>query len=464
MAGKQIPVYLFLLLATFSVSFSAPLHYQTLHLTSLPKPPETQTLSWPTQFPDSESVSETNLALPLLHVDHLSSTPKSTPESLFKNRLRRDAFRVKTLSAGRPQSGNFGSRVVSGASLGSGEYFTRIGVGTPAKNFYMILDTGSDIVWLQCLPCLKCYIQTDPIFNPNISTSFQSVPCTSPLCNQLDRPGCNSSRKICQYRVSYGDGSFTTGDLTTETLTFGRKNIVPNIAVGCGHTNKGLFNAAAGLLGLGRGKLGFPVQASGEKFSYCLVEPSVSIKKSSYLLFGESAVPKKAAFTRLLTNPKVNTFYYVGLEGFSVGGTRVRGINPSLFKIDGYGYGGVIVDSGTSVTRLTQSAYVALRNAFRAGATNLKNTSSDISLFDTCFDLSGLTSVSVPTVAFHFDGVDVSLPSTNYLIPVDNEGTVCFAFAGTTDGLSIIGNIQQQGFRVVFDLAGQKLGFVPQSC
>ncbi|KAJ8541144.1 hypothetical protein K7X08_001960 [Anisodus acutangulus] len=43
--------------------------------------------------------------------------------------------------------------ITSGASQGSGEYFTRLGLSEPAKEFYMVLDTGSDITWVQCEPC-----------------------------------------------------------------------------------------------------------------------------------------------------------------------------------------------------------------------------------------------------------------------------------------------------------------------
>ncbi|KAJ6675212.1 ASPARTYL PROTEASES [Salix viminalis] len=97
------------------------------------------------------------------------------------------------------------------------------------------------------------------------------------------------------------------------------------------------------------------------------------------------------------------------------------------------------------------------------GASNLKQ-GPEFSLFDTCFDLSGKTEVKVPTVVLHFRGADVSLPASNYLIPVDNSGSFCFAFAGTMSGLSIIGNIQQQGFRVVYDLAASRVGFAPRGC
>ncbi|KAI9109923.1 hypothetical protein K1719_018964 [Acacia pycnantha] len=352
---------------------------------------------------------------------------------------------------------------LSAASSGSGEYFTRLGVGTPPRNVYMVLDTGSDVVWLQCSPCRKCYSQADPVFDPTKSRSFAGISCGSPLCRRLDSPGCNN-KKNCLYQVSYGDGSFTFGDFSTETLSF-RRTQVPGVALGCGHDNEGLFVGAAGLLGLGRGKLSFPEQAGrrfNQKFSYCLVDRSSSAKPSS-IIFGELAIPRTARFTPLLRNPKLDTFYYVELLGISVGGAPVRGISPSLFRLDATGNGGVIIDSGTSVTRLTRPAYMALRNAFRVGGSHLKKA-PEFSLFDTCFDLSGQKEVKVPTVVLHFRGADMSLPATNYLIPVDTQGTFCFAFAGTMGGLSIIGNIQQQGFRVVYDLAGSRVGFAPRGC
>ncbi|KAL0283279.1 UNVERIFIED_CONTAM: Aspartyl protease family protein 2 [Sesamum angustifolium] len=429
----SFPFLLSLFLTISSSSSAATFQYQTLVLTSLPKP---QTLSWPT-LQDSETQfqaeSQTTLSLDLHHLDNLSPDFKSTPQSLFKLRLRRDAIRVKALStiaavsqtnvSGQPPAaGDFSSSVISGLAQGSGEYFTRIGIGTPPKSF----------LWIPTLP-------------PSGFARMQQ-PTEMPLPGLLR------------------DGSFTVGEFSTETLTF-RRTKVSNVALGCGHDNEGLFVGAAGLLGLGRGKLSFPTQAGsrfGGKFSYCLVDRSASSKPSS-MVFGESAVSRNAVFTPLLTNPKLDTFYYVGLNGISVGGARVPGITPSLFKMDQMGSGGVIVDSGTSVTRLTRPAYVALRDAFRAGATNLKRA-PDFSLFDTCFDLSGKTEVKVPTVVLHFEGADVSLPASNYLIPVDSEGKFCFAFAGTMSGLSIIGNIQQQGFRVVFDMANNRVGFAARGC
>ncbi|KAI4311434.1 hypothetical protein MLD38_036333 [Melastoma candidum] len=462
---------LLLLLPTSLSASDSPTH-QILPLLPLPLPLTTSS-QLPITAHDDASSSSSSLPSLSVQLHHVGSFLNVTPRALLELRLRQDAIRVKALSALASRNGSsssssstvsgFSSSVTSGLSLGSGEYFARFGVGTPPRYLFMVLDTGSDVVWLQCAPCRKCYSQTDRLFYPSKSKSYSGIPCRSPTCQHLDSHVCDPHQR-CLYRVNYGDGSSTSGEFATETLTFHGTSI-PRVALGCGHDNQGLFVGAAGLLGLGRGKLSFPEQAGhqfGGKFSYCLVDRSAS-SKPSFLIFGDKAVSRTAQFTPMIRNPKLDTFYYVELVGISVGGTRVAGIKPSMFRLSPTGDGGVIVDSGTSVTRLARPAYTFLRQAFRAGASDL-TPAGEFSLFDTCYDLSGKTEVTVPTVVMHFKGADVLLPASNYLIPVDENGKFCFAFAGTSSGLSIIGNIQQQGFRVVFDLGGSRVGFAPKSC
>ncbi|KAL6128250.1 hypothetical protein ACLB2K_071606 [Fragaria x ananassa] len=36
---------------------------------------------------------------------------------------------------------------------------------------------------------------TDPVFDPRKSSSFSSLPCSSPLCRHLDSPGCGRRRR-----------------------------------------------------------------------------------------------------------------------------------------------------------------------------------------------------------------------------------------------------------------------------
>lgn len=393
------------------------------------------------------------------------------------SRLDRDSSRVKSLQTRldlslngikksdlKPQN-NFEasaieSPVLSGTSLGSGEYFSRIGIGHPPKQVYVVLDTGSDVSWVQCSPCGDCYQQSDPIFEPTSSTTYTPLSCETQQCKSLDVSECRADR--CLYEVSYGDGSYTVGDFVTETISCDEAT-VNNIAIGCGHNNEGLFVGAAGLLGLGGGALSFPSQINSTSFSYCLVDRDSDAVST---LEFDSPLPPNSITASLLRNRQLDTFYYVGLTGISVA-RELLTLPPSAFQMDEEtGNGGVIVDSGTAITRLQTEVYNALRDKFVSGTRNLPSTEG-VALFDTCYDLGAMTSVEVPAVVLHFgDGKEkeLELPAKNYMIPVDSSGTFCLAFAPTTSSLGIIGNVQQQGTRVSFDLANNKVAFSSNKC
>lgn len=324
----------------------------------------------------------------------------------------------------------------------------------------MVIDTGSDVNWIQCEPCSNCYQQSDPIFNPTDSSTYQTVSCNSQQCNSLDLSSCTLLTDTCLYQVDYGDGSITVGDLATETLSFGRSGTVPNVAIGCGHENQGLFAGAAGLIGLGCTALSLPSQINAKTISYCLVNRDSA--DSSTLEFN-SVCPTDSVTAPLLKNNKLPTFFYVGMTGISVGDENVV-LPKGCFDIDKYGHGGIILDSGTAVTRLTTPVYNAVRDAFAKAASNLPN-SSKFEIFDTCYDFGKLKKVDVPTVSFHFaGGGTLPLKTSNYLVPVDQHGKYCFAFAPTPRSLSIIGNIQQQGTRVSYDIAKSLVAFSPDEC
>ncbi|KAE9618530.1 hypothetical protein Lal_00047197 [Lupinus albus] len=409
--------------------------------------------------------------LKLLHRDKVTTfTTSNDHRTRFNARLNRDSKRVAALlrrlnvSAVREpnyKSNAFGSDVVSGMEEGSGEYFVRIGIGSPPRNQYVVIDSGSDIVWVQCQPCTQCYHQSDPVFNPSDSSSFAGVSCGSSICSRVDNAGCHEGR--CRYEVSYGDGSYTKGTLALETVTIGR-TMIRNVAIGCGHRNQGMFIGAAGLMGLGGGSMSFVAQLGGQTggaFSYCLVSRGTSSFGS--LEFGREGVPIGAAWVPLLHNPRASSFYYVGLLGLGVGGVKVP-ISEDVFRLNELGDGGVVMDTGTAVTRLPSLAYNAFRDDFIAQTTNLPRASG-VSIFDTCYDLFGFVSVRVPTVSFYFSGGPVlTLPAKNFLIPVDDVGTFCFAFAPSTSALSIIGNIQQEGIEISVDGANGFVGFGPNVC
>ncbi|XP_041996615.1 protein ASPARTIC PROTEASE IN GUARD CELL 1-like [Salvia splendens] len=397
--------------------------------------------------------SSNSLSLTLIPRSSLPSatTTINNYTALTLSRLARDQAHLQSLLS------RLESPVKSGLSQDSGEYFARVGIGRPAAQLYMTIDTGSDITWLQCRPCLYCYPQSDPVFNPRASSTYKDLTCLSPQCVSLRASTCLAGG--CLYQLLYGDGSITTGDFATETISFGTSGSVDNVAIGCGHGNIGLFSGAAGIMGLGGGNLSLSSQIKATSFSYCLVDRD---SNSSSTLDFNSTRPADSVVAPLLRNPSTDVYRYVGMTGIRVGGEAVK-FPASLLEMGSDGSGGVIVDSGTTVTRLRREVYGLVRDAFRNKTKELP-AAGGYSLFDTCYDLSSLSEARIPTVAFEFGGgKTVALPARNTVIPVDGGGKFCLALAGSGK-LSIIGNVQQQGMRVTYDFANNFIAFSPNKC
>ncbi|XP_020085463.1 protein ASPARTIC PROTEASE IN GUARD CELL 2-like [Ananas comosus] len=451
-----------LLIAIIPLATATALEFHHLNVHELVyathRPPSTTLHDTPhSQDPVHERTrDEPKWALKLVHRDALLPVHDRRYRQRFLQRINRDALRVaglarhlnRTAPPVRFALNDFGSAVVSGLDEGVGEYLVRVGIGMPEREHYLVVDTGSDVTWVQCRPCSQCYDQAEPVFDPAGSASFEGVSCGSTVCGLVNRADpCRSDR--CRYAVAYEDGSYTKGTLAFETLTFGPTH-VQNVAIGCGHTNHGLFNWASGLLGLGAGPLSLVGQLgpqTGGAFGYCLVSRGAGPYGS--LVFGRTAaVPRGAAWVPLLTNPQAPSFYYIALLGLGVGGVRLP-VPEQVFQLAENGEGGVIVDTGTAVTRFPPQAYEVLRDAF-VDATEGLPRGPTVSIFDACYDLSGFGTVRVPTVSLYFDGgVVLTLPARNYLVPVDGVGTFCLAFAPSSSGLSIVGNIQQEGIQMI---------------
>ncbi|KAK1283097.1 Protein ASPARTIC PROTEASE IN GUARD CELL 2 [Acorus calamus] len=126
------------------------------------------------------------------------------------------------------------------------------------------------------------------------------------------------------------------------------------------------------------------------------------------------------------------------------------GIPPSVFST-----AGIIVDSGTVITRLPPGAYDALRSAFQAGMSEYP-TAPGTSQLDTCYDFSNYHTVNVTTVTLHFDGgADLEVDASGILVGF-SVSQVCLAFVAET-GFGIIGNTQQKTVEVVYDVGAGKL-------
>jgi hypothetical protein len=74
----------------------------------------------------------------------------------------------------------------------------------------------------------------------------------------------------------------------------------------------------------------------------------------------------------MLKNPQMPVYYYVKVTGVAVGTELKLEFPDSLCEVDENGNGGVVLDSGTAITRLAQPAHSHLRDAFRTATAHLR--------------------------------------------------------------------------------------------
>ncbi|KAF6174146.1 hypothetical protein GIB67_033678 [Kingdonia uniflora] len=341
-----------------------------------------------------------------------------------------------------------------------GAYLMKLSIGTPPVEILGAADTGSDLMWVQCIPCNQCYEQNAPLFDPAKSSTYRDQLCGSKPCLSESSNACYNGK--CMYSLFYLDNSSTRGNLASETFTLestnGRPVALPSLVFGCGHNNGGTFSKElAGLIGLGGGPLSLISQLSSiinGKFSYCLpaVRDAISIMN-----FGNLAV---VAGEGVVSTPLIiknsRPYYYLSLESISVGEEYIllrSSTNPSLDR------GNIIIDSGATLTNLPSNVYFKVESALKR-AINLEPTPDPRKLFSLCFSTSA--DISLPAITFHFEGANVLLQSYNAFALVD-VGLLCFAML-PTQRLSIFGNWAHRNMLVGYDLEGGTISFKSMNC
>jgi len=89
-----------------------------------------------------------------------------------------------------------------------------------------------------------------------------------------------------------------------------------------------------------------------------------------------------------------------------------------------------------------------------------------VSILDTCYDLSGYKTVSIPKISFFLGGgvtVEIAAPGILYVASLKQA---CLAFSpnGDDSDITIFGNVQQRTLEVVYDVGGGKIGFGSNGC
>ncbi|KAJ0965804.1 hypothetical protein J5N97_026942 [Dioscorea zingiberensis] len=93
-------------------------------------------------------------------------------------------FRIRNGSNdGRAQEGSSSMEVQiplsSGAKLSTLNYVVTVELG--GRKMTVIVNTGSDLTWVQCKPCTSCYNQQDPVLIPLLRLHIEAYLATHPV-------------------------------------------------------------------------------------------------------------------------------------------------------------------------------------------------------------------------------------------------------------------------------------------
>ncbi|KAK6947587.1 Xylanase inhibitor, N-terminal [Dillenia turbinata] len=362
--------------------------------------------------------------LPLTH--SLSKTQFTSPHHLLKS--------TTTNSLHRFQNRHKKTQKQISLPLSSGSDYTlslSIGVN-PTQTLSLYMDTGSDLIWFPCKPfnCILCENKFVPAKTTvEFNASFaKHVPCKSSAC-------------------SAAHSSVSTSDL-------------------CSIAKCPLDE----------------IETSDCSSFHC-----PQVKLPSPLILGKYENKEETQnfiYTPMLENPKFPYFYSVGLTGISVGGKKITA--PDILKrVDREGNGGMVVDSGTTFTMLPPEIYDSVVTEFerRVGRVYKRDTETEDSTgLSPCWmigDSVGEGAGRIPVVALQFVGnVSVVLPTRNIFYEFEASGgdggnkrkVGCLMLMnGGDDAMSggpaaTLGNYQQQGFEVVYDLEWRRVGFGRRKC
>ncbi|KAL6868097.1 hypothetical protein ACP4OV_014942 [Aristida adscensionis] len=370
----------------------------------------------------------------------------------FTRAARQSLQRLSTLAARLDVAAGGVNTQTPLRSDGGGAYDMEFSIGTPPTKLTALADTGSDLIWAKCGACASCAPPGSPSYYPNKSSTFSKLPCSDRLCAALrSQASCGGGGAECDYRYSYGlsadEHHYTQGYLGNETFTLGGA-AAPGVGFGCTTTSEGNYGTGSGLVGLGRGPLSLVSQLDVGAFSYCLT-PDTS--KASPLLFGSPATLAGAGVQSTPILGK-NTYYGVNMRSISIGSATTPGT-------------GIIFDSGTTLTYLTEPAYSAAKAAITSQTAALPRVAVQGG-YEPCFQVNGSTGAKAfPSMMLHFDGgADMELPLANYFFGEEgDDGVVCWVVQ-PSPSLSIIGNIMQMNYHIRHDFEKSVLSFQPANC
>lgn len=360
-----------------------------------------------------------------------------------------------------------------------GLYYAKIGIGTPAKDYYVQVDTGSDITWVNCIQCHECprrgYHGIElTLYNQNTSLTGKLVSCEHDFCKEIGGgsfSGCTANTS-CFYTEVYGDGSYSMGYFVEDIVIYDRvsgdlqtTSANGSVIFGCGARQSGDLgssdDALDGILGFGKSNSSMISQLAASRrvkkmFAHCLD----GVNGGGIFAIGHVVQPQ------VNTTPLVpdQPHYSINMTAIQVG-LDFLNLTTDIYMINDKK--GAIIDSGTTLAYLPQEIYVPLVKQILSWQPDLNLQT----LHDqyTCFDYSENLDDDFPPVVFHFENsLLLKVYPHEYLFPF--EDLICIGWqnsriqAQEKNNITLLGDLVLSNKLVLYDLEKQAIGWTEYNC
>ncbi|MED6193059.1 hypothetical protein PIB30_015493 [Stylosanthes scabra] len=351
-----------------------------------------------------------------------------------------------------------------------GFYNVTVNIGHPPRPYYLDIDTGSDLTWLQCdAPCTHCTQTPHPLYRP----SNDLVACRDPMCASLHQNEvyeCEQPHQ-CDYEVEYADQYSSLGVLVNDVylLNFTNGNqLRVRMALGCGYDQlfqDHSYHPLDGMLGLGRGRSSLVSQLNSQGlvrnvFGHCL-----SSQGGGYIYFGDVFDSSRLTWTPMSSTHYKH--YSAGPAELLLGGKRT-----------GIGNLNAVFDTGSSYTYFNSMAYQAAISWLEKELAGkpIKQSHDDETLpqcwhgrrpFRSIHEVRKYFKPMSLTFAGGRSKAQFEIPPEAYLI-ISNMGNVCLGILNGSEvgmgDLNLIGDISMQDKVMAFDNEKIMIGWALADC
>ncbi|KAL5208604.1 hypothetical protein ABZP36_033039 [Zizania latifolia] len=368
---------------------------------------------------------------------------------------------------------------IKGNVFPDGQYYTSIFVGNPPRPYFLDVDTGSDLTWIQCdAPCTNCAKGPHPLYKP---AKEKIVPPRDLLCQELqgNQNYCETCKQ-CDYEIEYADRSSSMGVLARDdmhliTTNGGREKL--DFVFGCAYDQQGQLLASPaktdGILGLSSAAISFPSQLASQGiisnvFGHCITrDPS----GGGYMFLGDDYVPRWG-MTSAPVRSGPDDLYHTEVQKVNFGDQQLSMRGAAWNSIQ------VIFDSGSSYTYLPDEIYKNLIAAIKKAYPNFVQDSSDHTLpccWTADFPVRYLEDVKqlFKPLNLHFGKRWFVIPRTFTIFPDDyliisDKGNVCLGLLNGAEidhrSTIILGDNSLRGKLVVYDNQQRQIGWVNSDC